>query len=35
MTGDQEVLGKNAGSDEKNQKTTYVTIEGLEKGKEG
>ena len=33
VTGDQEVLGKNAGSDEKNQKTTYVTIEGLEKAK--
>ncbi len=33
MTGDQEVLGKPAGSDEKNQKTTYVTLEGLEKAK--
>ena len=29
VTGDQEVLGKEAGSDEKNQKTTYVTLEGL------
>ncbi len=28
-----ETLGKPAGSDEKNQKTTYVTIEGLEKAK--
>ena len=33
VTGDQKVLGKEAGSDEKNQKTTYVTIEGLEKAK--
>ena len=33
VTGDQEVLGKEAGSDEKNQKTTYVTLEGLEKAK--
>ncbi len=28
-----EEIGKPAGSDEKNQKTTYVTIEGLEKAK--
>ena len=33
VTGNQEVLGKEAGSDERNQKTTYVTIEGLEKAK--
>ena len=33
VTGDQKVLGKEAGSDEKNQKTTYVTLEGLEKAK--
>ena len=30
VTGDSEVLGKTAGSDEKNQKTTYVTVRGLE-----
>ena len=33
VTGDAAVTGKSAGSDEKNQKTTYVTIEGLEKAK--
>ena len=30
VTGDQEVLGKPIGSDEQNQKTTYVTLLGLE-----
>lgn len=31
VTSTPEVLGKPIGSDEKNQKTTYVTLEGLEK----
>ena len=31
MTGSQEELGKPVGSDEKNHKTTYVTLEGMEK----
>ena len=31
VTSSQEVLGKPVGSDEKNNKTTYVTLEGLEK----
>ncbi len=30
VTGDMETLGKPIGSDEKNRKTTYVTIRGLE-----
>ena len=30
ITGQQEVIGKPVGSDEKNQKTTYVSIKGLE-----
>ncbi len=30
VTGDQAVLGKPIGSDEKNEKTTYVTLRGLE-----
>lgn len=30
VTGTQEALGKPIGSDEKNHKTTYVTLEGLE-----
>lgn len=30
VVGDQAVLGKPIGSDEKNEKTTYVTIRGLE-----
>ena len=34
VTGDQKVLGKEAGSDEKNQKTTYVTLAGLDKARE-
>ena len=31
MTSSLEVLGKPIGSDEKNNKPTYVTFEGLEK----
>ena len=31
MTGTLEEIGKPVGSDEKNEKTTYVTLEGLEK----
>lgn len=31
ITGNQEVLGKPIGSDEKNNKITYVTIHGIEK----
>lgn len=34
VTGSDEVLGKPVGSDEKNNKITYVTIYGLEKSKE-
>jgi len=34
VTGSQEVLGKPIGSDEKNNKVTYVTIHGLEKSAE-
>lgn len=34
VTSTKEVLGKPIGSDEKNQKFTYVTFEGLEKAKE-
>lgn len=34
VTGDTAVLGKPVGSDEKNRKVTYVTLEGLEKAKE-
>ena len=34
VTSSQEVLGKPVGSDEKNNKTTYVTLEGLEKAKQ-
>lgn len=33
VTGSEESIGKPAGSDEKNKKTTYVTLEGLEKAK--
>jgi geranylgeranyl diphosphate synthase type II len=33
VTGNEKVTGKPSGSDEKNQKTTYVTLEGLEKAK--
>ena len=29
----QDVTGKPSGSDEKNKKTTYVTLEGLDKAK--
>ena len=31
VTGSQEILGKPIGSDEKNNKVTYVTLHGLEK----
>ena len=34
VTGDNETLGKPVGSDEKNGKTTYVTLTGLDKAKE-
>lgn len=34
VTSSLEVLGKAAGSDEKNHKTTYVTLEGIENSKE-
>lgn len=34
VTATTEQLGKPVGSDEKNQKTTYVTLEGIEKAKE-
>lgn len=34
VTGSSEVLGKPALSDEKNHKTTYVTLEGIEKAKQ-
>ena len=34
VTGSQEILGKSIGSDEKNNKVTYVTIHGLEKSSE-
>ncbi len=34
VIGDQELIGKPVLSDEKNNKTTYVTLEGLEKSKE-
>ena len=33
VTGDQQVLGKPVGSDAQNQKTTYITLLGLEKAK--
>ncbi len=34
VTGDQETLGKPVRSDEKNDKTTYVTVKGLERAQE-
>ena len=34
VTSTEETLGKPVLSDEKNQKTTYVTLEGLEKAKD-
>ncbi len=34
MTSTTEILGKPTGSDEKNHKTTYVTLWGIEKAKE-
>lgn len=33
VTGSLETLGKEAGSDEKNKKTTYVTLKGMEEAK--
>ena len=33
VTGSQEVIGKPVNSDERNKKTTYVTLEGLDKAK--
>ena len=33
VTSTLEVLGKPIHSDDKNQKTTYVTLEGLEQGR--
>ena len=33
VTGSEEMIGKPVNSDEKNKKTTYVTLEGLEKAK--
>ena len=34
VTGEEEVLGKPVNSDEKNKKTTYVTVKGLEQAQE-
>lgn len=34
VTGNEEILGKPIGSDEKNHKLTYVSLNGLEKSKE-
>ena len=34
MAGDAQVIGKPVNSDEKNNKTTYVTLYGLEGAKE-
>lgn len=34
VIGDKETLGKNVGSDEKNQKATYVIFEGVDKAKQ-
>ncbi len=34
VTGDEQALGKPVGSDERNEKTTYVSITGLDKAKE-
>ena len=33
LTSTTEILGKPVGSDEKNQKTTYVTLHGLEQSR--
>ncbi len=33
VTGSQEELGKPVGSDERNDKTTYVSLDGLDKAK--
>lgn len=35
VIGETETIGKSVGSDEKNQKATYVVFEGLEKAKQG
>lgn len=34
VIGDEEILGKTVGSDEQNQKATYIVFEGLEKSKQ-
>ena len=34
VIGETETIGKSVGSDEKNQKATYVVFEGLEKAKQ-
>jgi geranylgeranyl diphosphate synthase type II len=34
LTSDLETLGKETGSDEKNNKTTYITVKGLDKAQE-
>ena len=34
VTGNEKILGKPIGSDEKNHKLTYVSLNGLEKSKE-
>ena len=34
MTGNEKILGKPIGSDEKNHKLTYISLNGLEKSKE-
>ena len=34
IEGDEAVLGKPIGSDERNEKSTYVTFKGIEKSKE-
>ena len=34
VEGDEKLIGKRVGSDEKNNKTTYVTLKGLEQAKE-
>ena len=34
VTGTQETLGKPVGSDEKNQKTTYVTLKGIDRARQ-
>jgi geranylgeranyl diphosphate synthase type II len=34
VTGDSAVLGKSVGSDEKNEKTTYVSLKGLKESED-